>query len=130
LLEISCTSSYKIPRASMKPLSKSASNLHGRCLTSKILYFRFYRIIHFCFCDFQSIDGLDFKVHACMSTIITCRGLQASEPWGDSVRYWDSGIRVYWINHICISFNLDKHSKPTPFFFSYVASYGFLINMT
>ncbi len=76
MLEISYTSqSYGIPRTSMKSLWKSTSNLHGRCQVNRILYFNIYRIIHLCFCDFQSINGLDFKVHVCMSTTATQKEL-------------------------------------------------------
>ncbi len=118
LLEIFCTShSYKIPRTSMKPLSKSALNIHGRCYVSRILYLKIYKIVHMCFCDFQSIDGLDFRVHACMFATATYRGLWISEPWRDSVGNCDSRISVCWSNHVCTSFNLGKHSRPPPPFF-------------
>ncbi len=40
---------------------------------------------HLCFCDFQLINGLNFRVHACMFTITTCKELWASEPWRDII---------------------------------------------
>ncbi len=101
----------------MKPLSKSTSNFRGRYRVNRILYFSFYRIVHICFSDFQLINGLDFKVHACMSTTTTCKGLWTNEPWRDLVRNWDLRIKLCWINHVCTSFNLGKHLRHPPLFF-------------
>jgi hypothetical protein len=90
--------------------------------------FKFYKIVHMCFCDFQLINDLDSKVHACMLTIATYKWLWTSEPWRDTIRNQHSGIKVCQINHLCIFFSLGKHFR-TPLPFSYVANYWFIVNM-